>query len=244
MENYPNIFLLLIGVNYNMFKEKLVICLILARGGSKGVPKKNIKLIGTKPLIVHSIDAAKKVTEIDKIYVSTENSEIKKISLENDAIVIDRPNDLAQDTSDYLESVQHLLNNIPENNSNSIVVLLETTSPIRLPLDITKCINLLDEKIDCVAGVGEVKVSPGYMYEEKNGFLQRYDSTINTTNRQQMKKLLYYNGSILVTTVNFLKNQRDTVFGGKMKGFILDEKSSFDIDTELDFEICDFLLKK
>tara|TARA_B110000467_G_C18212399_1_gene418217 strand:- start:126 stop:812 length:687 start_codon:yes stop_codon:yes gene_type:complete len=227
-----------------MFKKKLVICLILARGGSKGVPRKNVKLIGMKPLIVHSIDAAKKVHTIDKIYVSTEDSEIKKISLENNAIVIDRPDDLAQDTSNYLQSVQHLLNNIPEKNLNSIVVLLETTSPIRNSLDITKCINLLDEKIDCVAGVGEVKVSPGYMYKEKNGFLERYDSTINTTNRQQMEKLFYYNGSILVTTVNFLKNQNDVVFGGNMKGFILDEKSSFDIDTKLDFEICDFLLRK
>ena len=83
-----------------MYRDKEVLCFILARGGSKGIPRNNVKLIGTKPLIVHSIDAAKKVQEIDKIYVSTEDPEIKKISLENDAIVIDRPDELAQDTSD------------------------------------------------------------------------------------------------------------------------------------------------
>ena len=123
-----------------MYRDKEVLCFILARGGSKGIPRKNVKLIGTKPLIVHSIDAAKKVQEIDKIYVSTEDPEIKKISLENDAIVIDRPDELAQDTSDYLETVKHLSTSIPEKDSNPIIVLLETTSPIRDCLDIHKCI--------------------------------------------------------------------------------------------------------
>jgi len=226
-----------------MYRDKEVLCFILARGGSKGIPRKNVKLIGTKPLIVHSIDAAKKVQEIDKIYVSTEDPEIKKISLENDAIVIDRPDELAQDTSDYLETVKHLSTSIPEKDSNPIIVLLETTSPIRDCLDIHKCIKLLDEKIDCVAGVGEVKIFPGYMYREKNGLLEKYDPS-KVTNRQQMEKLFFYNGSILVTTMNFLKSQNDVVFGGKMKGYYLDEKSSFDIDTPLDFLICDFLLRE
>ena len=83
----------------------------------------------------------------DKIYVSTEESEIKKISLTNDAIVIDRPNDLAQDTSSYLETVQHLLNSIPEKNSNPIIILLETTSPMRSSIDIENCICLMIAKM-------------------------------------------------------------------------------------------------
>lgn len=227
-----------------MYENKQVLCLILARGGSKGIPRKNVKSIGGKPLIVHSIDTANKVTEIDKIYVSTEDSEIKKISLENNAIVIDRPNNLAQDTSSYLKTVQHLIDSIPEKNSNPIVVLLETTLPIRTPLDIQKCIELLNEKTDCVASVSEVKISPAYMYFKQNEFLEKYDSTIIPKNRQEMEKLFCYNGSILVTTLNFLKSQKDVVFGGKMKPYLLNEKSSFDIDTPLDFEICDFLLRK
>lgn len=227
-----------------MYNDKIVICLILARGGSKGIPRKNVKQIAGKPLIVHSIDIAKKVQEIDKIYVSTEDNEIKKISLENDTLVIDRPLELAQDTSSYLESVQHLLENVSEKNSNPIVVLLETTSPIRIPKDVQNCIKLFDEKIDCVASISEVKVSPIYMYKEKNGFLEKYDSSNIATNRQQMEKLFYYNGSILVTTLNFLKTQNNTVFGGRMIGYLLDGKRSFDIDTPLDFEICNFLLEE
>ncbi len=227
-----------------MYDNKQVLCLILARGGSKGISKKNIKIINGKPLIVHSIDIAKKIIEIDKIYVSTEDSEIKKISLTNDAIVIDRPNDLAQDTSSYLETVQHLLNSIPEKNSNPIIILLETTSPMRSSIDIENCIKLFDEKTDCVASISEVKVSPGYMYIKKNEFLEKYDSTIIPKNRQEVEKLYYYNGSILITTMNFLKSQKDVVFGGKMKYYLLNEKYSFDIDTPLDFKICDFLMRE
>ena len=59
-----------------------------------------------------------------------------------------------------------------------------------------------------------------------------------------MEKIFYYNGSIFVTTLNFLKSQKNVVFGGKMKGYLLNEKNSFDIDTPLDFKICDFLLKE
>ncbi len=227
-----------------MYDDKQVLCLILARGGSKGIPRKNVKLIGRKPLIVHSIDVAKQVTEIDKIYVSTEDSEIKKISLENNVIVIDRPNNLAQDTSSYLETVQHLLDSILEKNLNSIIVLLETTLPMRSSLDIKNCIKLFDEKADCVASVSEAKISPAYLYFKKDEFLEKYDSTITPRNRQEMQKLFYYNGSILVTTSNFLKSQRDVVFGGRMKHYLLNEKSSIDIDTPLDFTICDFLLKE
>lgn len=225
-----------------MHNNRQVLCFILARGGSKGIHRKNVKIIGGKPLILHSIDAAKKNQEIDKIYVSTEDPEIKKISCENNSIVIDRPSELAQDTSNYLDAVHHLLNSIPEKNSNPIVVLLETTSPIRTTSNIQECINLFDDSVDCVVSISEVKVSPVYMYKEKDGFLEKYDSSEIATNRQQMEKLFYYNGSILVTSANFLRNQKDVVFGGKMKGYLLDEKNSFDIDTLLDFDICNFLL--
>lgn len=244
MENYQNKFLLLLGVNCNMFKGKSVICLILARGGSKGVPRKNVKILGDKPLIAHSITSAQNSQYVDKIYVSTEDSEIKKISLDYNAKIIDRPVDLAQDNSNYIDAVQHLITNLPSSFKNPIIILLETTLPLRKIDDIDNCINLFDESIDCVASVSEVKITPVYMYKENNGFLEKYDSSTIATNRQQMEKLFSYNGSILVTTLNFLQNQKQVVFGGKMKYYLMDEKSSFDIDTPTDFEICNFLFSK
>ena len=237
---YQNKFLLLPGVNCNMFRGKSVICFILARGGSKGVPRKNVKILGNKPLIAHSITSAQNSQFVDEIYVSTEDSEIKQISLDYNAKIIDRPVDLAQDNSNYIDAVQHLITNLPSSIKNPIIILLETTLPLRKIDDIDNCINLFDESIDCVVSVSEVKIPPVYMYKENNGFLEKYDS-MTATNRQQMEKLFSYNGSILVTSLNFLKNQKKVVFGGKMKYYVQDEKSSFDIDTSTDFEICDFL---
>lgn len=227
-----------------MHNNKKVICLILARGGSKGILRKNVKEIGGKPLILHSIDIAKKTKKIDEIYVSTEDEEIKKISQNNGVKIIDRPKEYAQDASTYLDAVQYSLNSIPEKKMNPFVVLLETTSPIRLVKHVEKCVELIDEKIDCVASISEVKISPAYFYKINNNLLEKYDSSSAPKNRQEMEKIFYYNGSILVTTLNFLNSQKDVVFGGNMKGYLLDEKSSLDIDTPLDFEICDFLIKQ
>ena len=244
MEYYLNKFLLLLGVNCNMFQGKPVICFILARGGSKGVPRKNVKILGNKPLIAHSIISAQNSKFVDEIFISTEDSEIKKISLELNTKIIDRPENLAQDNTNYIDAVRHLISKIPKPFQNSIVVLLETTLPLRKVNDIDNCIMLFDESVDCVASVSEVKIPPVYMYKENNGFLEKYDSSTIATNRQQMEKLFSYNGSILVTTLNFLKNQKQVVFGGKMKFYVQDEKSSFDIDTPMDFEICNFLFSK
>jgi|TARA_B110000438_G_scaffold303476_1_gene365138 CMP-N,N'-diacetyllegionaminic acid synthase len=227
-----------------MYNNKIVICLILARGGSKGIPRKNVKKIGGKPLILHSIDVAKNTKQIDEIYVSTDDKEIKKISQKNGVKIIDRPKKYAEDTSNYLDSVKFSLNLLPDKKMNPIIVLLETTSPIRSKKNVEDCIKLFNEKIDCVSSITEVKISPAYFYKINNDLLEKYDSNFIPKNRQEMEKIFYYNGSIFVTTLNFLKSQKNVVFGGKMKGYLLNEKNSFDIDTPLDFKICDFLLKE
>jgi CMP-N-acetylneuraminic acid synthetase len=226
-----------------MYQGKEVLCLILARGGSKGLPRKNVLLLGEKPLIAHSIDAAKKVNYIDRIYVSTEDNEIKNISRQFGAIVIDRPMELATDTADYLDTVKHMISVIPEMQKNPIVVLLETTLPLRKPSDVQKCIELFDESIDCVASINEVKSHPSFMYVEKNGILQSYLGIAPIKRRQLSEPIFAYNGSIFVATSNFIKNQNEVIMGGKMKGYLMDGKSSIDIDSRLDFEICKLLME-
>ena len=122
------------------------------------------------------------------------------------------------------------------------MVLLETTSPIRKISDVEQCIEMYDGQTDCVAAVREVKVHPNYMYKEKDGFLHSYEKLTIVKNRQEMEKLYAYTGSILVTTSDFIKKQKKVVFGGRMKGYLLDEKQVIDIDTPLDFAICEFLM--
>jgi len=227
-----------------VFKNKNVFCFILARGGSKGVLRKNTRIIAGKPLIVHSIDVAKKTRYIDEVFVSTDDSEIKAIAKDNGATVIDRPTKLATDTSSYIDAVKHLINSVEKILlHNPVIVLLTTTSPIKEVSDVEKCIEILDENIDCVATVSNVNIFPDFMYREKNGLLHPYLVQPNFKNRQEMEKLVYYNGSILVTTSNFIKKQEKTVFGGKMKGYLLDEKHSVDIDTEFEFKLCKLLIE-
>lgn len=227
-----------------MFKNKNVFCFILARGGSKGVLRKNTRIIAGKPLIVHSIDVAKKTRYIDEVFVSTDDSEIKAIAKDNGATVIDRPTKLATDTSNYIDVVKHLINSVEKILlHNPVIVLLTATLPIKEVSDVEKCIEMFDENIDCITTVSNVNIFPDFMYREKNGLLYHYLDQPKFKNRQEMEKLVYYNGSIFVTTSNFIKKQEKTLFGGKMKGYLLDEKHSMDIDTEFDFKLCKLLME-
>ena len=225
------------------FKNRTVLCFILARGGSKGLPRKNIRIIADKPLIAHSILQAKGISIIDDIFISTEDFEIKKIALEFGAKVIDRPIDLASDTSLYLDPIKHLIHKIPETKNNPIIILLQSTSPIRKIIDILHCIENLRENIDCVVSISLVKKHPSRMFKEKNGLLEYYDENPPKSNRQDSETLYEMNGSILVTTSNFLLNQEKIPMGGKMEGYLLDEISSLDIDTSFDFQVCKFFME-
>jgi CMP-N,N'-diacetyllegionaminic acid synthase len=225
-----------------MYNNQQVLCFILARGGSKGVLHKNKKLLNNKPLIKHSIDVAKQTKYVDEVYVSTDDVDIKEISLNSGAKVIQRSDELASDTAVYLDAVKHLIDSINV-QENSIIVLLETTSPIRTKTDIENCFEIFDNQIDCVISVTEVKIHPAYMYRKENQLLIPFDDTKKLKNRQEMEKLYAYTGSILLTTKNFLQNQELIPFGGRMKGYLLDEASSIDIDTPLDFDICEFVMK-
>ncbi len=224
-----------------MYKNRNVFCFILARGGSKGIPRKNTVILSGKPLIAHSIDLAKKVKYIDKIFVSTEDAEIKKISLECGAFVVDRPEDLATDTSYYLDAVKHMISKIDEQNDNPLIVLLETTSPIRKIEDVEKCIELY-EGVDVVLSIHEVKTHPSRMFRIRDDLLYFYLNRLPSSNRQEEEKLFAVNGSIIVSDCAFLKKQDKVIFGGRMKGYLLDEKHSMDIDSPFDLEICKTLM--
>lgn len=226
-----------------MFRNRKVLCFILARGGSKGVPRKNLLLISGKPLVAHSIDIAKKVKYIDKIYVSTEDKEIKTVSLKFGADVIDRPQALATDTADYLDTIKHMIDTIPDCKENPIIVLLETTSPIREVSDIERCIEMYNQNIDSVISVNPVKSDPSYMYKQENNLLKSFLEKDPIKRRQDAEPLVSYNGSIFVSSCNFIKKQKDVILGGRMIGYALDQKHSIDIDSKLDFEICRFIME-
>ena len=219
---------------------------IFARGGSKGIKKKNIKKLCNKPLIAYSIDIAKKIPNVDKIYVSTDSLEIGNIAEDYGAVVIKRPAKLSQDSSPEWLAWQHAIEFVREKNNFDIFLSLPTTSPLRNINDVTKCLNLLDTKTDVVVGIAKASRSPWFnMVRKKND--SSIDILLKTekkfSNRQEVPKIYDLTTVAYVSRPDFIMNSSG-VFEGRVKGVEIPLHRSLDIDTELDFEIAQFLLSK
>ena len=220
---------------------------IFARGGSKGVPKKNIKKFAGKPLIVHTIDLAKKCSQINKIYVSTDDEDIKEISIKNGAVVINRPIDLATDNAPEWLAWQHAIHTLEElNHEFDTFLSLPTTSPLRIKTDIINCLNNFDSTTDAVLSITDSSRSPWFNMAQKdeNGFLRILNQSQNVyTRRQDVPQTFNLATVACVTTPNFIKNNSG-LFDGKVRGVNIPLERAIDIDTELDFKIAEFLFNR
>ena len=223
--------------------------LIPARGGSKGIPKKNIINLASKPLISYTIEEAIKVKKTfnSEICISTDSVEIAHVS-EQFGIKIPflRPPDISTETATTFSVIQHAIQFYENQNKQfDTIVLLQPTSPFRNAEDIINAINLYItcDKIDMVVGVEEVK-DPLFstFYENKLGFLERPIKT-NITDRQNFPKSYKYNGSIYVININSFKNSSSLDFK-KIKKFVMNQINSIDIDTLEDLEYCEYLILK
>jgi len=224
-----------------MYFDRNVFCFIFARGGSKGIPRKNVKKLHGKPLICYSILTAKNVKYIDEIFVSSEDEEIKNIASEFQITVIDRPKKLASDMANFLDSVKHLFSTIEKiKEDNPIIVILLPTSPIRKTNHIEECIKLFDATVDCVVSISKVKYHPSKFLKISNdGLLEFYLNEKMVPNRQQEETLYAANGSIVISDYRFLSERKNSIFEGRIKGFVMDQKHSWDIDTEFDFQVAE-----
>lgn len=207
------------------------IAIIPARGGSKGIHRKNIKMLFGKPLIAHTIEQAMHSKLINKVLVSTEDTEIKIIAQEYLADVIDRPKELATDESSTESVIKHVL----ENTGNSPrVVLLQCTCPIRTNDDIDNAIKLM--QYGNYDSVLSVTPSKSILWKEvgKYGYPITYTSGNRPIRRQDMN---YYveNGSIYVFKRDIFMKEQCRMFGKKGL-YIMPKERSVDIDTEEDFE--------
>jgi CMP-N,N'-diacetyllegionaminic acid synthase len=229
-----------------VYKRKKVFCIIGARGGSKGLPNKNKLLVDGKPVISYSIESSKKIKYIDEVFVSTEDAKLKEISKKYGAKIINRPKTLATDNANILDSFKHVIKNITDIKKENVIIVLFWTAPIiRKIKDIEKCIEMYDDKIDCIVSVSESKIRPSWLFIEKNKYLEFWQKTIPEPNRQQQKERYFYiNGSVVVTTSRFLMKQKKNFVGGKMKGYVMNDKHSMDIDTPFDFKITKLVVEQ
>ncbi|SHH20385.1 acylneuraminate cytidylyltransferase family protein [Tepidibacter thalassicus] len=226
-----------------------ILAIIPARGGSKGVFRKNIKNFNGKPLIAWTIEAAKKSKYVNKVLVNTEDEEIAQISRKYGAdIPFLRPENLAKDDTPTMEVIIHALNKLKENfNYNpEYTLLLQCTSPLRNKNHIDEAIELIiDKNVDSVISVTEVEHTPFWMKRiDDNGYLEdfiEYDKKI-FTRRQDFPKLYRLNGAIYIAKTEKLLEFRDFEMK-KTIPYVMDRVSSIDIDSLDDFNIAQFYMK-
>ena len=219
------------------------VALIPARGGSKGILRKNIKLFNKKPLIYWSIKQALESSSVDRVIVSTDDLEIADIARSFSAEVpFIRPSSLAQDESKGIEPVLHAIENLLNIDN---ILLLQPTSPLRRPFDIDEIFKLRSKSnSDSAVSVTLAKKNVDLLFGiDSNRRLNKYYKNSDFLPRQEYPNLFLLNGSLYLSSVDsIIKNK--SFFSNNTIGYIMPEEISIDIDTPLDWEIAEFLMAK
>ena len=220
--------------------------LITARGGSKGIPNKNIKLLAGKPLLNYTIEVALEVFNAEDICVSTDSEEIKIIA-ERAGLTVPflRPAELAADNSGSNEVILHAINFYEQAGmAYDRLLLLQPTSPFRKKEHIAAAMRLYSAGTEMIAGVTETAANPySVLYEEdENGFLIK-SKTSNTVRRQDCPTVWQMNGAIYLINIKALQEKGNIALLKKQK-FEMDRVSSLDIDTPLDWMFAEFVLER
>ncbi|MFA4934075.1 MAG: acylneuraminate cytidylyltransferase family protein [Candidatus Omnitrophota bacterium] len=227
-----------------MYKNKRVVCIIPVRGGSKGLPGKNIKMFLGKPLIARSIKQAKDSGLIDRIIVSTDDKKIADISKKYGAEVpFIRPKFLAQDKSSTIDVLLHAMGWLQgEGYPFDILVLLHATAPLRSVQDINNCIKLLvNQKADNVFSVTEANRNPYFnMVEVVRGKVKLVKEG-RFSSRQQAPKVYDMNASIYVWWKDVL-DEKKGIFLKNSKVYVMPKIRSIDIDDYMDFKIAEIMM--
>jgi CMP-N,N'-diacetyllegionaminic acid synthase len=211
-----------------------ILAIILARGGSKGIPKKNIIDFAGKPLIAWTIEQAKASTLISNVFVSSDSDEILLISKTYGANTISRPMQISGDAATSESALIHFLDNLPKDPD--LVVFLQPTSPLRKHDDIDNAINqLISDKADSLLTLIETQE---FMWDESNGKFSplTYDLN-NRKGHNNLRKLYYENGSIYIFKPQILRKYMNRI-GGKRSIYFMESWQRADIDNYSDYDLC------
>ena len=225
-----------------MIDERKVLALIPARGGSKGIPGKNISNLADKPLIAWTIEAAKTCPRIDSIVLSTDDFDIAEVAVRLGCNVpFMRPPDLAADESSSIDVIFHALEQLPEFD---VVLLLQPTSPMRTGADIEACLDLLIDA-PAVVSVRPSEDHPYLIFEiTDGGTLKPYStpSSGQSLRRQDLPSAWCLNGAIYAADTGWLKRHRSFV-SSETIAYQMPLERSIDIDTPADLRLADELLR-
>jgi len=226
------------------------IALICARGGSKGLPGKNIRMLNGKPLIGWAIDIAKSLSQVRRVIVSTDSNEIAQISIEYGADVpFLRPKELAEDNSSEWLVWRHALDFImsEEGKYPDALLVLPVTAPLRNREDVEKCLTEFTiQKPDIVVTVTDAHRSPYFNMIKKNsdGFAELVIPPNGTISRRQDAPIVYDMTTVAYVSRPDFVMQNNGIFSGKVTPVWVPPDRAIDIDTIEDFEYAEFLLSR
>jgi len=226
--------------------DKKIIALIPARGGSKGLPRKNIALLNGKPLISYSIQSALNTNLVSRVIVSTEDAEIAETSRKYGAEVMDRPRELAQDDTPTMSVVIWTLNQLEANGYFAdAIVLLQPTTPLRTSHDIDAAAKLFFES-DCesVVSICEMEHSPYWSFKVENGFISSLLGKEHLSiRRQDLPKVYLPNGALFISSPKVLLRTK-SFYTDRTMPYIMPSERSIDIDSEKDLLLAEIMLRK
>jgi CMP-N-acetylneuraminic acid synthetase len=232
-----------------MINGRSCLCIIPARGGSKRIPHKNIKSFYGKPLIQWTIEAGIESSCIDRLIVSTDDSEIAEISKTCGAEVpFIRPKFLAEDATSQYAVLEHACQFLSEQgDSYDYIIVLQPTSPLRTSKHIDEAAKLLlDKKADGIISVTEANHPTEWcnvlpLSKEMKSFIDSFDMTLQS---QNFEKKFCLNGAIYITSTKRMQEEGSHIYGKSMYAYLMEGRDSIDIDELVDFEIAEFLIGK
>lgn len=224
------------------------VAFIFARGGSKGLPGKNIRPLAGKPLIAWSIEHALAINRIDRVIVSTDSVEIAAVARQHGAEVpFLRPSELAQDTSPEWLAWRHGLEYVRDTMGTypNVMISVPTTAPLRMPIDIENCIDEYEKgDADIVITVTDAHRSPYFnmvKINEDRG-VELVCQPQSKINRRQDAPPVYDITTVCYAIRPEFVMSRNSIFDGRVKAVYVPAERSIDIDTLLDFTIAESLL--
>lgn len=227
----------------DMTTEARYLGIIPARGGSKGVERKNVRPLAGKPLIAHTIEAAKKANELDRAIVTTDDSDIRRIAREYDAEApFLRPDELATDEASMAPVVEHAVSYLEdeENYTCSAIVLLQPTSPLRSADHIDRAVER-HRSSDSTTVISTCE-DHSYRWRPNAGGAEQLNYTSEVSRRQDKTSEYVENGAIYIVDAGLFLTKRD-LRRGTVELFEMSERRSIDIDTEFDFWLAEQIIK-
>jgi CMP-N,N'-diacetyllegionaminic acid synthase len=230
------------------FREKMVIAIVPARGGSKGVLRKNLRQVGGRPLVAHSLQAALDSEVVDEVYLSSEDAEILAIGRNQGVRLHTRSAAAASDIATANDVVNDFLAALPKSvvDADPFIVFLQPTSPLRTGKDIDAAFALLEQcRAELCISVLELSKTPFKAFSlDGEGRLQSlFGEEMTNANRQVLPKVYYPNGAIYIFPLRSFVDKSGFPSNGAVP-YVMSERRSIDVDSEEDLEAIEQLCRK